>query len=374
MAGVVLKNVAKKYPGNTEYTINNFNLEISDKEFVVLVGPSGCGKSTVLRMIAGLEEISAGELYIGDRQVNYLPASERDIAMVFQNYALYPHMTAYENMAFGLKRKRTPKGLIDQKVTKAAAMLGITDLLKKKPKQMSGGQRQRVALGRAIVREPKVFLMDEPLSNLDAKLRVQMRSEIVKLHAELQCTFVYVTHDQTEAMTMGTRIVILKDGGIMQVATPQDVYDDPDNLFAAQFIGSPQMNVLTGHAFIDGDVYGVNLDDGTRIKTSIRVNNGSPADRNYDGKAIYWGIRPEYIQAAAQPHRYENYSEIQCRINATELIGAETYLHSDIFGHAVTARVDSHLNIKVRDQVAFHLPADCIYLFDYDSKLAIRNR
>ncbi len=370
MADVTLKNVVKRYPGNEADTIRNCNLEIADKEFVVLVGPSGCGKSTILRMIAGLEEITGGELYIGGTRVNTVPASDRDISMVFQNYALYPHMSAYENMAFGLKRKKITKSVIRQKVSDAATLLGIEALLDKKPKQLSGGQRQRVALGRAIVREPKVFLMDEPLSNLDAKLRVQMRTEIIKLHDRLQCTFVYVTHDQTEAMTMGTRIVILKDGDIMQIATPQGAYDHPENLFVAQFIGSPQMNIMTGRAFIDNGVYAVALEDGNKIKTSQKINSLSK-NGEYDGKKVYWGIRPEYIQESTQPHRYSDYSEITSSITTTELVGAETYLHFDLLNKAFTARVDSHLNIRAGNRVTFHLPADCIHLFDADSEQAI---
>lgn len=370
MAQVLLKNVAKKYPGNMEYTIGNCNLQIADKEFVVLVGPSGCGKSTILRMIAGLEEITSGELYIARDLVNNIPASDRDIAMVFQNYALYPHMTAYENMAFGLRRKRIPRPVIEQKVMSAALLLGIEPLLDKKPKRLSGGQRQRVALGRAIVRDPKVFLMDEPLSNLDAKLRVQMRAEIIKLHSRLQCTFVYVTHDQTEAMTMGTRIVIIKDGEIMQIASPQEAYDSPANLFAAQFIGSPQMNIQKGRAFVDGDFYSVALENGSSIKTNKKAGNPT-MNNGYNGKTIYWGIRPEYIQEGTQRHRFERYSEINSTIHSTELIGAETYLHFEMLGQTMIARVDSHLNIKVGDQAVFHLPADCIHLFDVDSEQAI---
>lgn len=370
MAQVTLKSVSKKYPGNEDYTIRDCSLDIADKEFVVLVGPSGCGKSTLLRMIAGLEAISGGELYIDGALVNHIPASNRDIAMVFQNYALYPHMSAYENMAFGLKRKKIPKSVIEQKVKKAAALLGIESFLNKKPKQLSGGQRQRVALGRAIVREPKVFLMDEPLSNLDAKLRVQMRSEITKLHNELQCTFVYVTHDQTEAMTMGTRIVVLKDGDIMQVAPPQIAYDRPENLFVAQFIGSPQMNIQRGKAFVDGDTYSVTLENGAIVKTDKAVD-GPSANGGYDGKEVYWGIRPEYIQEETQPLQHNSYSTIAGRIHAAELLGAETYLHFDLLGRAMTARVDSHLNIRVGNEVTFHLPAHCVHLFDAETEKAI---
>ena len=243
MASVTLKNVYKVYPGGVT-AVSDFNLDIADKEFIVLVGPSGCGKTTTLRMVAGLEEITEGELYIGDKMMNDVAPKDRDIAMVFQNYALYPHMTVYDNMAFGLKLRKTPKAEIDRRVKEAARMLDIEHLLNRKPKALSGGQRQRVAVGRAIVREPKVFLMDEPLSNLDAKLRVQMRTELTTLHQRLQTTFIYVTHDQTEAMTMGSRIVVMKDGFIQQVDTPQNLYDYPTNLFVAGFIGSPQMNFI----------------------------------------------------------------------------------------------------------------------------------
>ena len=243
MSNLSLRHIYKVYTGNVT-AVNDFNLEIEDKEFIVFVGPSGCGKSTTLRMIAGLEEISQGEIYIGDKLVNDVAPKDRDIAMVFQNYALYPHMTVYDNMAFGLKLRKMPKDEIKQKVTDAAKTLDIEHLLDRKPKALSGGQRQRVALGRAIVRNPKVFLMDEPLSNLDAKLRVQMRTEIAKLHHKLQTTFIYVTHDQTEAMTMGTRIVVMKDGLVQQVDTPHNIYEHPVNMFVAGFIGSPQMNFM----------------------------------------------------------------------------------------------------------------------------------
>ncbi len=254
MANLSLKHIYKVYPGDVT-AVKDFNLEIADKEFIVFVGPSGCGKSTTLRMIAGLEEISKGELYIGDRLVNEVEPKERDIAMVFQSYALYPHMTVYDNMAFGLKLRKVPKDEIDKKVKDAAKILDIEHLLDRKPKALSGGQRQRVALGRAIVREPKVFLMDEPLSNLDAKLRVQMRTEISKLHQRLQTTFIYVTHDQVEAMTMGTRIVVMKDGIVQQVDSPQEIYNNPANIFVAGFIGSPQMNFIDGTIKEEGGKY-----------------------------------------------------------------------------------------------------------------------
>ena len=252
MAGLQLNHIYKVYPNGTK-AVNDFNMEIKDKEFIVFVGPSGCGKSTTLRMIAGLEEITAGELRIGDIVVNDVEPKDRDIAMVFQNYALYPHMTVYENMAFGLKMRKVPKAVIKEKVMAAAETLGITEYLNRKPKEMSGGQRQRVALGRAMVREPKVFLLDEPLSNLDAKLRTAMRSEIAKLHRKLQTTFIYVTHDQVEAMTMGTRIVVMKSGFIQQIDTPRNLYNYPSNKFVAGFIGTPQMNFFHGKLTADGD-------------------------------------------------------------------------------------------------------------------------
>jgi multiple sugar transport system ATP-binding protein len=371
MAQVILKNIQKMYPGNSNYTVKDCNIDIKDKEFIVLVGPSGCGKSTTLRMIAGLEEITGGELFIDDTVVNNVPATDRDIAMVFQNYALYPHMTAYENMAFSLKLKKFSKLNIDRKVKKAAELLDIGELLEKKPKQMSGGQRQRVALGRAIVREPKVFLMDEPLSNLDAKLRVQMRSEIAKLHNELQTTFIYVTHDQTEALTMGTRIVVMKDGDVMQVATPQKAYDAPENLFVAQFIGSPQMNIMKGILVEDGNVYAIKLSDNTLIQTSHDMTQ-KLKDNGYKGKEVYIGIRPEYIVEETQNIRHTHYSKISGKIDVAELIGSETYLHFQLADHLVIARVDSHLNKKVGDTVNFHFPADLIHIFDKDTEKAIR--
>ena len=288
MASLSLKNVCKVYP-NGFVAVKDFNLEIEDKEFIIFVGPSGCGKSTTLRMIAGLEEISSGELWIGDKQVNDVEPKDRDIAMVFQNYALYPHMSVYDNMAFGLKLRKVPKAEIDKQVHEAAKILDIEHLLDRKPKALSGGQRQRVAMGRAIVRKPKVFLMDEPLSNLDAKLRVQMRIEISKLHQRLQTTIIYVTHDQTEAMTLGTRIVVLKDGIIQQVDTPQNLYNAPQNVFVAGFIGSPQMNLIDAKLVKNGDdmvlMFGSN---------SVKLPK-TKADKlgDYVGKTVVMGIRPE---------------------------------------------------------------------------------
>jgi len=290
MAGVKLVNVYKTYPGGVT-AVSDFNIDIEEKEFIILVGPSGCGKTTTLRMIAGLEEITEGELYIGDKLMNDVAPKDRDIAMVFQNYALYPHMTVFDNMAFGLKLRKTPKDEIKRRVHEAARILDIEHLLDRKPKALSGGQRQRVALGRAIVREPKVFLMDEPLSNLDAKLRVQMRTELSKLHQRLQTTFIYVTHDQTEAMTMGTRIVVMKDGFIQQIDTPQGLYDNPVNMFVAGFIGSPQMNFANVTVIKEDDKLYLKFGED---KLEVPADKAKVIERSgYVGKEVVFGIRPE---------------------------------------------------------------------------------
>ena len=320
MANVSLQHISKIYPGGVK-AVDDFNLEIADKEFIVLVGPSGCGKSTTLRMVAGLEEISEGELYIGDKLVNDVAPKDRDIAMVFQNYALYPHMTVFDNMAFGLKLRKTPKDEIKKRVEEAARILDIEHLLNRKPKALSGGQRQRVALGRAIVREPKVFLMDEPLSNLDAKLRVAMRTEITKLHNRLQTTFIYVTHDQTEAMTMGSRIVIMKDGVIQQTDTPQNNYDYPANKFVAGFIGSPQMNFLKANLRKEGNAYCVEL-----LGVSIALNeeqNKALAAKGVGSQEITLGVRPEHTSVLFDGKE----NAIECTINVNEMMGSELHLH-----------------------------------------------
>ena len=293
MASISLRHIYKIYPGDVT-AVKDFNLEIADKEFIILVGPSGCGKSTTLRMIAGLEEISKGELYIGDRLVNDVAPKDRDIAMVFQNYALYPHMTVYKNMAFGLELRKVDKAEIDKRVREAARVLDIEHLLDRKPKALSGGQRQRVALGRAMVRNPAVFLLDEPLSNLDAKLRTSMRTEIIKLHQKLATTFIYVTHDQTEAMTMGDRIVVMKDGIVQQVDTPQNLYDFPINMFVAGFIGSPQMNFLDATLNKDGNGYYLDL-SGDRIDLPKEKTADGKLDA-YVGKKVKAGVRPEDIK------------------------------------------------------------------------------
>ncbi|HYE11393.1 MAG TPA: sn-glycerol-3-phosphate ABC transporter ATP-binding protein UgpC [Patescibacteria group bacterium] len=370
MSEVTLKGIKKIYPGNV-MAVKEFDMEIEDKEFIVLVGPSGCGKTTTLRMIAGLEEITEGELYIGERLVNNVPPKDRDIAMVFQNYALYPHMTVYENMAFGLKLKKVPKADIDERVKNAAKILEIEHLLDRRPKALSGGQRQRVALGRAIVREPKVFLMDEPLSNLDAKLRVQMRTEISKLHKRLETTFIYVTHDQTEAMTMGTRIVIMKDGEIQQIDSPQNAYDKPNNLFVACFIGSPQMNVLTAEVVGNGDLVELKLGDASVI-TITAERQKTLREGGYIGKKVHLGIRPENLHDCEVDALTSDFSIIKGKVEVAELMGSETFLYLTIAGQQLTARVDSHSRMRAGDTVELQFHWDKIHLFDMETEKAIR--
>lgn len=318
MAGVTLKNIMKIYDGGV-VAVQEFNLEIADKEFVVFVGPSGCGKSTTLRMIAGLEEISQGEIYIGDKLINNVPPKDRDISMVFQNYALYPHMSVYDNMAFALKLRKLPKKEIDVKVKEAAEILKISELLKRKPKALSGGQRQRVAIGRAIVRKPQVFLMDEPLSNLDAKLRNQMRTELIELRRRLDTTFVYVTHDQTEAMTLGDRIVVMRDGFMQQVGTPQEVFDHPRNTFVAGFIGTPQMNFFSGTLIAEAGGYFVQIDG---VAEKIRLER--PVRRDFPEKVTV-GIRPEHIQLSES-------GAVRAQVGVSELMGSTVHLHVNFAG------------------------------------------
>lgn len=370
MAELTLKGIKKMYEGSEIYSVKDFNMKIEDKEFIVLVGPSGCGKSTTLRMIAGLEDITAGQLYIGDKLVNDMHPKERDIAMVFQDYALYPHMTVYENMAFGLKLRKIPKKEIEKTVKEAAKALEIEDQLDKKPKQLSGGQRQRVALGRAIVRKPKVFLMDEPLSNLDAKLRVQMRAEISKLHKTLETTFIYVTHDQTEAMTMGTRIIIMKDGDIMQVDTPQNVYENPDNLFVAQFIGSPQMNITKGRVIKKGKSMVIGLDENIEISLTEAMSNVL-IKNNYENKEVYFGMRPEYIDLVPEENKDEK-NVIERNIILAELMGSESYLHFNVGNKELVARVDSAFRVKADQKVRLVLPKEKVYLFDLYTEKRIK--
>ena len=370
MASLSLKSIYKKYPGGVT-AVSDFNLEIKDKEFIILVGPSGCGKSTTLRMIAGLEEISDGELYIGEKLVNDVAPKDRDIAMVFQNYALYPHMTVFENMAFGLKLRKTPKDEIKRRVEEAARILDIAHLLDRKPKALSGGQRQRVAMGRAIVRNPKVFLMDEPLSNLDAKLRVQMRIEISKLHENLGATIIYVTHDQTEAMTLGTRIVVMKDGVVQQVDTPQNLYNTPCNLFVAGFIGSPQMNFMDAVCSVKGD--DVTLTVGKHVLKVPASKKQALINGNYDGKTVVLGIRPEDVHDSQAFISNSPDSIIESEIKVYELLGAEVFLYFDVEGTQMTARVNPRTTLRTGDKAVFALDMEKIHVFDKETELTITN-
>ena len=376
MAGLTLKGIYKKYPGGV-VAVSDVNLEIRDKEFIVLVGPSGCGKSTTLRMIAGLEEISEGELYIGDRLVNDIAPKDRDIAMVFQNYALYPHMTVFDNMAFGLKLRKVPKAEIERKVNEAAKILDLTHLLDRKPKAMSGGQRQRVALGRAIVRSPKVFLLDEPLSNLDAKLRAQMRTEIAKIHKKLGTTFIYVTHDQTEAMTMGDRIVCMKDGFVQQIDTPQNLYENPVNKFVAGFLGSPQMN------FIDAELkeeygqfiveFGASNGRGNRYQIIVPESKVNEDLGSYVGKEIILGVRPESIHDEEMYLSNASTGVIDANVEITEMMGAETYLYLLCEGIPLTARVSPRSTARLGDDIKVAIDPNRIHIFDKETEKAIVN-
>ena len=370
MANVSLRHVYKIYDGGVT-AVTDFNLEIADKEFIILVGPSGCGKSTTLRMIAGLEDISKGELYIGDTLANDVAPKDRDIAMVFQNYALYPHMTVYDNMAFGLKLRKFSKEEIKRRVEEAARILGIEQYLDRKPKALSGGQRQRVALGRAIVRNPKVFLLDEPLSNLDAKLRAQMRTEISKIYQRLGTTFIYVTHDQTEAMTMGTRIVVMKDGFIQQVDTPQHLYDMPCNMFVAGFIGSPQMNFMDAVCSVKGD--DVTLTVGKHVLKVPASKKQALINGNYDGKTVVLGIRPEDVHDSQAFISNSPDSIIESEIKVYELLGAEVFLYFDVEGTQMTARVNPRTTLRTGDKAVFALDMEKIHVFDKETELTITN-
>ena len=345
MAELSLRKVKKVYD-NTVVAVQAFDLEIADKEFIVLVGPSGCGKSTTLRMVAGLEDITDGEIYIGGRKVNSVPPKDRDIAMVFQNYALYPHMTVYDNIAYGLKLRKFPKRVIDQKVREAAEILDITELLKRKPKALSGGQRQRVAIGRAIVREPQVFLMDEPLSNLDAKLRNQMRSEILKLRQKVNTTFIYVTHDQTEAMTLGDRIVIMKEGFVQQVGTPQEVFHHPANLFVAGFIGSPQMNTFDARLTRTGDRYSVEVGGATVALSPEKCRRLAAAGA--ESREVVLGIRPEHITLTGGP------GSVPAEVDVSEMMGSAVHIHVRACGReaVIVVPVSEEAAERVEDPVA----------------------
>ena len=371
MASISCQHIYKIYPGATAPSVTDFNLEIQDKEFIIFVGPSGCGKSTTLRMIAGLEEISKGEMYIGGRLINDVPPKDRDIAMVFQSYALYPHMTVYKNIAFGLELRKTPKDEIDRRVHEAAKILEIEHLLDRKPKALSGGQRQRVALGRAMVRNPAVFLLDEPLSNLDAKLRTSMRTEIIKLHKKLATTFIYVTHDQTEAMTMGDRIVVMRDGVIQQVDTPQNLYDYPCNIFVAGFIGSPQMNFLDGTIVKKGDQYSVDL-GGDLIPLPKEKTADGKLDA-YVGKTLKVGIRPEDIKDDEEFLEKHPNSHLSAEVEVSELMGAEIYLYLTYQGQNLMARVAPTSKSRRGDKITVAMDTNKIHLFDPETEKTLLN-
>ena len=366
MAEVIIKGVTKIYPGDVK-AVDNIDLHIKDREFCVLVGPSGCGKSTTLRMIAGLEEISSGTVSIGSRIVNDVPPKDRDIAMVFQNYALYPHMSVYDNMAFGLKLRKFKKADIDVRVKDAAEILGISDYLQRRPKALSGGQRQRVAVGRAIVRKPEAFLFDEPLSNLDAKMRVQMRAEISKLHTRLETTMIYVTHDQIEAMTMADRMVIMKDGLIQQVDDPLNVYDNPVNLFVAGFIGTPPMNSFRGSIQKINDKL-IFKDESIEIPLPEEWKEKTEA---YIDKDIVFGIRPEDL-GSTEAESNENAPKIKAKIEVVEPMGSETYLYLAVGVHSFIARVDAHRQTAVGDEINLSITMQKAHLFDAETELRIK--
>jgi multiple sugar transport system ATP-binding protein len=365
MAQVLLRNLFKRFSEEV-IAVNSVNLDIQDKEFVVLVGPSGCGKTTTLRMVAGLEDISGGEIFIGDRLVNDVPPKDRNIAMVFQNYALYPHMSVYKNMAFALKLRKTPREEIDRRVKAAADILGIRELLERKPKQLSGGQRQRVAVGRAIVRQPEVFLFDEPLSNLDAKLRVNMRSELIKLHERLDATMIYVTHDQVEAMTMGDRIVVMRNGFIQQVGPPMEVYNRPINQFVAGFIGSPPMNFMDGRLVAD---QGELLVDLNGLRLPLPPDKAKLAEAHVN-KPVAFGIRPEDILPSAEANG-KQLVPLQASVEVLEPLGAEIVLELAARGYSFTARMDPQLRVKMHDDLQVYFDMSRSHLFDKQTEQAI---
>lgn len=363
MAQVIYDQVTKRFDG--VIAVNDLTLEVKDGEFLVLVGPSGCGKTTALRCLAGLEEVTSGDIIIGDRVVTHVPPKDRDIAMVFQNYALYPHMTVYENMAFGLKLRKVPKQEIDRRVKEVAEMLGIQDLLNRKPRQLSGGQRQRVALGRAIVREPQVFLMDEPLSNLDAKLRVQTRSELIKLQRRLGVTTIYVTHDQVEAMTMGHRIAVMNQGVLQQLDTPENLYDHPANLFVATFIGSPAMNIFPARVVVgDGTV---------RLVAGDVTLEAAPEQRNrlaeYSGREVLVGIRPEDL--IVQPGQVSVDRQLRLPVEIVEPLGSETLVHLRGPAGTIIAKADPHVHFSVGELAAVTLKVEHLHAFDPQTELAL---
>jgi multiple sugar transport system ATP-binding protein len=366
MARVAFENVVKQFGDVT--AVNNLNIDVADKEFLVLVGPSGCGKTTALRCLAGLEEISSGTIKIGDRVVNDVAPKDRDIAMVFQSYALYPHLSVYDNMAFGLKLRKVPKDEIKRRVQEAADILGIHELLERKPRQLSGGQRQRVAVGRAIVREPKVFLFDEPLSNLDAKLRVAMRAEISKLHQRLQTTFIYVTHDQFEAMTMATRIAVINKGLLQQLDTPQVLYDHPNNLFVAGFIGSPAMNFFPGKLRKDNGKLVVDNGD---FVLPIPAKKAKPYEA-HAGRDVIFGIRPENIHDADFVPPNIDAEKVATKVDLTELMGNEIFLYLVSGKNTFVARVDPRSQMHVGEQASVMFDMDTFHIFDAATEEAIR--
>jgi multiple sugar transport system ATP-binding protein len=367
MATLTFKNIQKIYTPGDKPAVDDFNLEIKDKEFVVFVGPSGCGKSTTLRMVAGLEEITEGELYIDDILVNDMAPKDRNIAMVFQSYALYPHMTVYNNMAFGLKLRKEPKDMIDEKVKNAAEILGLVPYLDRKPKALSGGQRQRVALGRAIVRNAKVFLMDEPLSNLDAKLRVQMRGEIIKLHKKIKTTTIYVTHDQIEAMTMATRIVVMKDGFIQQVGAPKEIYDYPENIFVGGFIGTPPMNFIHGKISKDG----IFSSEGISVKVS-KKHMELLKSKDYLEKEIVLGIRPEDIHDDEKAKEQFKDALVKFTVDVAELLGSETSVFAKVGEYDVTAMISARADIQIGDVLEMAIDMEKVHFFDKDTTLRIK--
>ena len=366
---VTLNNIGKKYESREDFTLRHINLEIEDKDFCVILGPSGCGKTTLLRMIAGLNSITEGDLIFGEKRVNKLASKDRDIAMVFQSYALYPHMTVYDNMAFSLSMRKERKNIINERVNEAAKLLQIEKYLYSKPSDISGGQRQRVALGRAIVRHPKVFLMDEPLSNLDAKLRVQMRTEITKLYRKLQTTFIYVTHDQVEAMTMGTRIVVMKDGVIQQVDSPINIYNNPANLFVAGFIGSPQMNFLEGKVEKYGNdvcaVFGENKIILPAEKAQILTKSG------YVGKSVTFGIRPEHLSDDADLIAANPGSIVKGHVEVIELMGSESYIYTKCGNNPLNIKIEGSTELKIGEVASLYLKAEKLHVFDKETELRV---
>lgn len=367
MANVLLKNISKVYD-NEKYAVKDVNVEVRDKEFVVLVGPSGCGKTTTLRMIAGLEEITEGDLFIDGQKVNDVSPKNRDIAMVFQNYALYPHMTVYENMAFGLKLRKIPKDEIKTRVNEAAAILGLSNYLGRKPKALSGGERQRVAVGRAIVRKPKVFLFDEPLSNLDAKLRVQMRTEISKLHLKLEATMIYVTHDQTEAMTMGERIVVMKDGYVQQVDSPLNLYNNPENKFVAGFIGSPSMNFIEGKITQTGGLQFESINKNLFVKLEEMHNNKL---KNFINKKVWLGIRPEDIHDYTDLSLQSTYHECEVKLEVVEPMGNEAFLYFNMDETQCIARIPARDVPRAQSNRKLKLNKNKFHFFDFETEKAI---